>query len=294
MLKLRGIISTLVTPFGRDHEIDVPALHRLVDFQLENKVHGIVVSGSVGEAPLLSLEERKNLFKATIDYVNGRVPVVCGVSAVGTDDAVRLARSAKDSGADALMAVSSFYYRLTDQEVYSYFKGIGDIGLPTIVYNNPSTSKIDISTDLMLKLAADSASIRYIKDSTGDLRRMHELIRNGRDKFVTLCGTDDLSMESFFLGAQGWISGAANIAPKECVEIWRLTVEQPDLSAALELYRKIVSVFALGETRNFVQHLKAGLKLRGLDMGPSRPPLSPLSPEETETVRMALKNGGIL
>src|SRR5208282_5373148 len=169
--KIQGVIPPIVTPFDNSHQIDEKALRNVTQFLLNAGVHGIVTCGSTGEFALMSLDERRRVTEIVADEVDGKVPVIEGVTAVRTDDAVGLARHARDLHLDAILAAPSYYYKLDERDLHGYYTELAKVGIPIIIYNIPLTTKADLTPEFLVNLASEYDNIDYVKESTADMHR---------------------------------------------------------------------------------------------------------------------------
>lgn len=212
----------MVTPFKKDGSLDEEALRLNIDWYIEHGAPGVICTGSTGEFDALSDEEIKRVIEVTLDQVNGRVPVIAGTSATSTWKAKELSKFAEDAGADGVMAVPPYYYHPKEDEIIEHYREVAEsINIPVMVYNNPWTSKVDMKPQLIARLA-EIDNVRYVKESSGDIRRVEQILRLTGEKLTVFCGSDVLPFESFVLGAQGWVSVAANIIPKEAQKLFEL------------------------------------------------------------------------
>lgn len=292
--EFKGVMPPHITPFTPNYELDEAGLRKLVNFWIEGGVHGLIPAGSTGEFARLSTEERKRVFDIVIDETNGRVPVLAGTAAPGTREVIELSRYAEDAGADGLQIVAPFYGTFTEEELYRHYKAIAEaVNIPIMVYNNPATSGNDIKPKLLGKLS-EIDNIRYVKESSGNVSRVHEIIRLTDGKLTVFIGKDNNMFEAFCLGAKGWVAGIACIIPRMCRELYELSVEKEELIKARELYYKIIPLGVLVERSKFVQYIKKGCEMINLPAGPSRPPLLPLEKHEEEKLRETLKKIGMI
>lgn len=279
-----------VTPFTPDEELDLEALEANVDYYIKNGVHGVVVGGSTGEFASLSFQEHKKIIEAMVDAVNGRVPVIAGVGACATRRVIELTKYAKDVGADGTMIIPPFYTKPNENELYEHFKNIAEaVDLTIMLYNNPWTSKVDMQPTLIAKLA-EIDNIQYVKESSGDVTRVWKIINLTRGKMTVFCGTDNLALESFLMGAKGWICVAANMFPKHTSRLYELASKENDIERARTLYSELLPLSTfLEETGKFMQISKAGLEILGMKAGPPRKPLLPLDKAEKQKLEEIVK-----
>jgi len=283
--EFKGILPPLITPMKRHYEVDEESLRKIIDFCIEGGVHGIIPTGSTGEFARLSVEERKRVVEVTIDAANGRVPVIVGTASPSTDLTIELSRHAQDAGAEGLQVVAPYYGKPTTEELFEHFKAIAEaVDIPIFVYNNPWTSGVDITPPLLARLAKID-NIRYVKECSGDTRRVSQIIRLTDGKMTVLVGSDDNMLDAFLLGDKAWVSGIAKFIPEPCVKLYELCVEKEDFKSARELYYRMIPLGELVESSGkFVQYIKAGVELVGLQAGPPRRPLLTISQEERQVL----------
>jgi 4-hydroxy-tetrahydrodipicolinate synthase len=280
------VYAALVTPMTDEQVIDYPALHRFVDYLIdEGKVHGVIPLGSTGEYYALGPEEREAVLTATLGAVGHRVPVLAGANAGSTRDVVEYCRQAETLGAAGVLLAAPYYSLPTADELFEHFRAVNDsIGIPIMLYNYPGRTGVDMTPDLIERLA-DLDNIQYVKESSGDVTRVSEIIRRCGDRITVFCGCDTAALESFVLGATGWVGGVVNVLPKEHVELFRLADEEKEFLAARELYYRMLPTLALMEGGKYTQYVKYGCQLMGHPVGPPRRPL--LKPTEDETALLA-------
>jgi len=288
--RLEGIFPPLVTPMTPDEEIDHPTLAALVDELIEEGVHGVIPLGSTGEYYALSPGERESVLKTTIEVVGGRVPVVAGANAGATRAVVDYCRQAEKLGAAGVLLAAPYYSLPTADELFEHFRTVDRaIGIPIMLYNYPGRTGVDMPPDLIVRLA-ELHNVQYVKESSGDVTRISEIIRRCGDKITVFCGCDTIALESFVLGATGWVAGVANVLPGPHVELFDLAVRRQDFAAAGKLYYKLLPAFALIEGGGkYTQFVKAGCELMGRRAGPPRRPLLPATPDEVARLKESLR-----
>ncbi len=291
--RIHGVVPPIVTPFNSTHQIDKDRLRDLTSYLLDAGVQGIVACGSTGEFPLMSLEERKMVTEIVADVVNGKVPVIEGVTAVRTEDAVTLARHAKDLHLDAILAAPSYYYKLDEKELRGYYADLAKVDLPIIIYNIPLTTKTDMSPEFLVDLATEFENIDYVKESTADMHRVSEIQRL-TNKIEVVCGWDPLIYDFLTHEVKGWISTVSNVIPKQCVDLVKLVVERNEIEKARKLFYSLLPTIKLIDGPKFVQYAKAGLNILGHQCGPTRNPLQPLTPPELDHLSKTLNSLGML
>lgn len=288
--KLHGILAALVTPMTEAEELDCDALRRFVDYLIAEGVHGLIPLGSTGEYYALSPEERETVVRVTLEAATGRAPVVVGASAGSTREVVAYCRQAHALGADAVMLAAPYYSLPTEDELFEHFRLVAEsTELPIVLYNYPGRTGVDMTPGLIARLA-ELDRIQYVKESSGEVARVGEIIRTCGEKITVLCGCDTAALESFVLGAAGWVGGVVNVLPGGHVELYRLAVEQGDFAAARTHYYRMLPLLSLMEAGGkYTQYVKAGCELTGHPVGPPRRPLLPPTDEETARLRETLR-----
>jgi 4-hydroxy-tetrahydrodipicolinate synthase len=291
--QLTGVVLPIPTPFTREYSVDQKAERDLIRFYLEEGVTCISPCGSTGEFASLTNEERKRVVETAIDEVNGKIPVLPGTHALTTDEAVSLTRHAKDMGASAVLVVPPYYIKPTDDELFGYYEDIAKVDIPIVVYNNPGTSKVDLKPPLIAKLAENFENIKYVKESSGLIQRIHEILQL-TSKITVFCGSDNLALESFAMGAKGWVAASADICPRQANDLF-YAAEKKGMDEAMIAYFRLLPLFNLLETSGkYVQYVKAGLELLGHPVGPPRKPLLPVSPGEEQALKNIMLKAGIM
>lgn len=288
--EFHGIFAVLCTPFDSEDKIDEKALRKHIRYLIdEGSIHGIIPTGSTGEFAAMTDEELQQVADIAIDEVGGKVPVVVGTAAVSTRDTIRRSQYAQKSGADGIMVVPPYYCHPNEREIYEHYKALtSNVDIPIIAYNNPGTSGVDMLPPLVARLA-DFEHIAYIKESSGDMTRVAEIMRLCGDKMTVLCGCDTLAMEMFLMGAKGWIVPAANMMPNLCVQLYELAAVERDVENARKLYNELLPLFTMYETTGqYVQLTKAGLEMLGRPYGKPRRPLLPPTEEDKQRLEKIL------
>jgi len=291
--KLEGTYVVNVTPFDDSDQLNLESLKKLVDFFIANKVEGIFVGGSTGEFAYLSPEEHMKIVETVVRHVNGRVGVLAGAAACATKLSVAFTKFAQKTGADGVVVVPPYYHKPTDEGLYHHYKLISDsvVNFPIMVYNNPATSKIDMSPEFLARLS-DLENIRYVKESSGDVSRVWKIRNLTNDKMTVFCGGDNIALESYLMGATGFICVASNFLPFETSEIYRL-FKSGKMKEAQALYEKLLPVLnMLEESGKFAQASKAVLNMLGYNVGITRSPLLPLNSDEEGRLRTMLRQLG--
>ena len=212
---LKGSIVAIITPF-KDDNLDVDNYVKLIDYHLKNGTNGVVPGGTTGESPTLSHSEHKKIIEIAVKECAGKIPVIAGTGSNSTDEAVELSKFAEKAGSDALLVVTPYYNKPTQEGLYQHYKKINDnVGVPIVIYNIPSRSVIDMSAETMARLY-ELKNIVGVKDATGDLNRVDQQLKLMGKEFIQLTGNDDNALEFNKRGGVGSISVTANIAAKLC------------------------------------------------------------------------------
>jgi 4-hydroxy-tetrahydrodipicolinate synthase len=268
-MRYPGIIPAITTPFGADGAIDHAALERNLAALLDAGVHGVVATGTMGEAGSLSRDERRAAVATTVRAAAGAVPVIAGVSAGTPAIASGFATDAAAAGADAIMLLPPLGYRGDEREIVAHYRAVSEAaGLPVVIYNNPEASGTDMSPELIARIAAEVEHAVAVKECSGDARRIAALAGAGLEILV---GGDDWALEGLCAGATGWISGVADCAPAECVELYE-ACRSADLERARAIYARLLPLARLDMTPHLVQYFKAAQDALGFVGGPVRAP----------------------
>jgi 4-hydroxy-tetrahydrodipicolinate synthase len=286
--KIHGIIAYPVTPFARDDTIDTAALSALVDRLVGAGVHAIAPLGSTGELAYLDENEFDAVVDTTISAVDGRVPVVVGVSDVTTAKTIRRARYAEKAGADAVMVLPVSYWKLAEREIVEHYRSIGEaIGIPIMAYNNPATAGIDMSPELLVTMFETIENLTMVKESTGELSRMQRIAELSGGQLPFYNGSNPLVLEALKAGASGWCTAAPCLRPQPCIELYE-AVRAGELDTAQKIYDELKPLLEFIVAGGLATTVKAGLDLLGVGVGDPRRPLLPLDNQGRARLRELL------
>jgi len=289
----RGSFTALVTPF-KNGAIDEKAFRELVDWQIAEGTKGLVPVGTTGESPTLSHDEHKDVVEWCVEQARGRVPVVAGAGSNSTKEAVDLAQHAEKAGADAVLVVTPYYNKPTQEGLYQHFKAINDaIGIPIIIYNIPPRSVIDMSIDTMKRCHGELRHIVGVKDATGNVARISLQRQAMGPDFLQFSGDDITALACFAAGAVGCISVVSNAAPRPCAELWE-TAAAGDFGKALAIQDRLTPLHTATFLEAGVTGAKTGLNLLGRASEEVRLPLVSSTGKTRETIRAALVHAGVL
>jgi 4-hydroxy-tetrahydrodipicolinate synthase len=274
---IHGIIGYTITPFTANGEqLDLDTLGRSIDRLIDSGVQAIAPLGSTGEGAYLSDAEWDQVAEFSIRHIARRVPTIVSVSDLTTAKAVRRARFAEAKGADAVMVLPTSYWKLSEAEILAHYQAIGDsVGVPIMLYNNPATSGTDMSVELILRIFHAVENVTMVKESTGDIQRMHKLQLLGEGQVPFYNGCNPLALEAFAAGAKGWCTAAANLIPQLNLDLYQAVLDN-DLERARELFYRQLPVLDFILKGGLPTTIKAGLNMTGLQVGDPRLPVFPL------------------
>lgn len=288
----KGSIVAIVTPF-RDGRVDEEAYRELIEFQIENGTSAIVPCGTTGESATLSMDEHARVIEIAIEAVNKRVPVIAGTGGNSTQEAIELTQHAKKAGADATLQVTPYYNKPTQEGLYQHFKAIAQaVALPQVLYNVPGRTSVNMLPETVARLA-ELPEVVGIKEASGNLGQMAEIVRLAGDKITLLSGDDNLTLPVLAIGGKGVVSVVANIVPKDnadMVKAW----EEGDVKKAQELYYKLLPLCQAMFYETNPIPVKTALALMG-KIGPEmRLPLCAMAPANLEKLKKALSRYGLI
>ena len=290
--KFHGSMTALVTPF-KDGKIDEAAYRALIDWQITSGSHGLVPVGTTGESPTLTHEEHRRAVDICIDEARGRIPVIAGAGSNNTGEAVELARHAEDSGADAVLVVTPYYNKPTQEGLYQHFKTVNDaVGIPIIIYNIPPRSVVDMSVETMTRLS-ELPNIVGVKDATGDVGRVSRQRHAMGGDFIQLSGEDMTALAAMAAGGHGCISVSANVAPGLCAELMEATFKD-DWGHALTIQDRLTPLHTAIFAEPGVNGAKYGLSVLGRIQPETRLPLVPVGQATEALIRRAMVHAGLL
>lgn len=275
--RLRGVGTALVTPFTKKGDIDFEALERVVEFSIDGGVDFLVALGTTGESPTLSSEEKREVCAAVARFNRGRLPLVMGMG--GNDTASLLKQIGKTdfSGYSYILSVAPYYNKPGQRGLYAHFKAVAEASpVPVIVYNIPSRCGANIEPETIVKLAESVPNIAAVKEASGLIVKISEILRDRPAHFSVLSGDDSLTLPLVAMGADGVISTAANLLPKEMAQIVR-GVQEGNLAMAQQLHYRISEILKLFFEQGNPPGIKAGLHIRGLCENVLRLPLVPVT-----------------
>jgi 1-pyrroline-4-hydroxy-2-carboxylate deaminase len=285
-----GIFPAVTTKFTELDNLDFDLIGKNLDAQLDAGVHGIILGGTLGEASVLSLDEKEALVSFTIKKVGAKIPVILNIAEGATKEAVHQALLANEWGVDGLMLLPPMRYKTDHRETVTYFKTIANaVHLPIMIYNNPVDYKTEITLDMFDELQTCS-NIQAVKESTRDVTNVTRMKNHFGNRFKILCGVDTLAMEELCVGADGWVAGLVCAFPNETVAIYNL-VKAGKIEEAAKIYRWFMPLLELDIHAKLVQYIKLAETLAGIGSENVREPRLTLVGDERERIVKIIKNG---
>lgn len=293
MLTLQGSYTAMVTPF-RDGRVNEATLRDMVDFQIENGSTGLVPCGTTGESPTLSHEEHHRVIEIVIDQARGRVPVIAGTGSNNTDEAISLTEHAMKAGAGAALLITPYYNRPSQAGLIRHYTTIAErCDIPLIIYNCPGRTAVNTTADTIAELAA-IPNIAGIKEASGNMDQICEILTRTPDTFSVLSGDDSLTLGMMAVGAKGVISVVSNVAPRQMADLVRFALAN-DYASARAVHTKIFPLMrTLMKVETNPSPVKTAMNILGMGMGPVRLPL--VEPDGTgrTLIETHLRNAGLL
>ncbi|MEZ8303358.1 dihydrodipicolinate synthase family protein [Vibrio splendidus] len=290
-MNLSGIIGYPVTPFSKDNtNVDLDKLGTVIDVLLEAKVDAIAALGSAGEAAYLSETEWKQVADYTVKHVAGKVPVVIGIAELSTAQAIKYAQYANEIGADMIMLSPFSYYKLSEDEIFLHYESVSNASpLPIMIYNNPATCGVDMSPEFMLKMVDEIEHACMIKESTGDIQRMHKIYKLSNGDVPFFNGCNHMALEALNAGATGWCTAAPCLIGDQPKQLFD-AVKSGQAKKAQKLFYQQYEFLEYIVTWGLAAAVKSGFGLQGIDVGGPRKPLLPLSNAAQKRLKDMLNN----
>jgi 4-hydroxy-tetrahydrodipicolinate synthase len=286
--KWEGVMPAITTQFDSEGSLSLKAFKNNLAHQIKAGVHGIILGGTLGEASTLTSSEKESLLKATLEQVEGKIPVIMNIAEQSTDQAIVSAKDAETNGASGLMLLPPMRYRATDIETVAYFSAVASsTSLPIMIYNNPVDYKIEVTLD-MFEAIRKHENITAVKESTRDITNITRMINRFGDRYKILCGVDTIAMESILMGAKGWVAGLVDSFPEETVAIFTYC-KAGEWEKARAVFRWFLPLLELDISPQLVQNIKLCEQATGLGTGYVRKPRLPLEGSELKRVELIIK-----
>lgn len=284
MINFGQVLTAMVTPFDQNGEIDFDATENLVNYLIQNGTDGLVVAGTTGESPTLSTEEKLDLFKFVVDVVDKRIPVIAGTGSNNTRASISLTKAAEKTGVDGIMLVAPYYNKPSQEGLYQHFKAIADATtLPVMLYNIPGRSVVNLSVDTVVQLSQID-NIVCIKEASGDLDAIAEIISRTSSDFIVYSGDDSMTLPILSIGGTGVVSVASHIIGKEMQEMIT-NFKNGRIQAAAYTHRNLLPTIKALFTAPSPAPVKAALNLNGVNVGGVRLPMIPLTDEQENALK---------
>ena len=288
----KGSIVAIITPF-KEGTVDEEAYRSLIEFQIENGTNAIVPCGTTGESATLTIKEHKRVIDIAIEAANHRVPIIAGTGGNSTSEAIELTGHAKKVGADATLQVTPYYNKPTQEGLYRHFKAIADaVALPQVLYNVPGRTSVNMLPETVARLA-EFPDIVAIKEASGNIGQMAEIVKLAGEKITLLSGDDNLTLPILSIGGKGVISVVANIVPQDTADMvsaW----ERGDIAKAQDLYFRLLPLCQAMFYETNPVPVKTSLALMGKIQDELRLPLVPMAPANREKLKKALQDYGLV
>ena len=290
----QGAYTAIITPFRDNGKVDEQAFKKLIDFQIENKIDGIVPCGTTGESPTLSHEEHERVIEICVRHVNGRVPVIAGAGSNSTAEAISLTKHAKEIGADAVLQVNPYYNKPTQKGLYLHFKAIADaVDIPVIVYNIKGRTAVNVETPTLVRLMNDCENIAAVKEASGDINQMKDVIAQRKNGFSVLSGDDNMTLSLIKEGGDGVISVASNLVPNRIVAMVHAALDGK-IEEAERLDKNLAELFKACFIETNPIPIKTALAMEGMCREVFRLPMCSMEDANKEKLRKVLKGMKIL
>jgi len=289
----KGVFPYLVSPLDKSGNVNEEVLTNLVDHLINEGVHGLTPLGSTGEFAYLTWEQRRKLVEVTVEAASGRVPVVAGVAATATAEAVRQAAEFEALGVDGILAILEVYFPVSSAGIESYFTQIArEVDLPVVLYTNPNFQRGGLTHEMVVRLA-DVPNIRYFKDASVNTGSLLSLINRVGDRLGVFSASAHIPLCVMMIGGIGWMAGPACLLPSQSVQLYELAIagRWDDAMVQQKALWRVNEVFA---NYNLAACIKAGLNLQGYDVGDPFPPQEPLFPKQIEEIRKVLDDLEVL
>ena len=290
----KGVFTAIVTPFKEDGDLDEECLKKLIDFNIKNGISGIVPCGTTGESPTLDHNEHGKVIELTVKHVNKRVPVIAGTGSNSTGEAIRLTKHAEQAGADACLLVNPYYNKPTQEGLYRHFKAIADaVEFPCVVYNIKGRTGVNVETSTLMRLAKDCKNIVAVKEASGNLEQIKDVIAQRPEGFSVLSGDDNITLELIKAGGNGVISVASNLVPDRMVAMVKAALNGK-FEEAEKLNKELEPLFEAEFIETNPIPIKAALAMKGMCVESYRLPMCELRPENREKLKKVLKEMKII
>ncbi|MDD9909113.1 MAG: dihydrodipicolinate synthase family protein [Ahrensia sp.] len=288
-MQFEGIYTPVVTPHGADYGIDETAFGEVIEFLIAKDVHGLIVAGTTGEYYAQSMDERFALMRLAKTIIGDRLPLIVGTGAIRTEDSILYAREAKAIGANAILVTTPPYAYPTGREIALHALAIDrEANLPVMLYNYPGRMSVNMDEETLDRLGR-SPNFCAVKESSGDPNRLHMLARD-YPHIALSCGMDDQALEFFAWGARSWVCAGSNFAPEAHIALYKACAVEGDFTKGRRIMSAMLPLMrVLEQGGKFVQCIKHGVTMRGIECGPPRRPLQPLNKDDKRELEQVIR-----
>lgn len=293
-VRIEGAITAMVTPFTESGELDVEGMKRNVEFQIANGISGLVPLGTTGESPTVSDEERETVIRTVVEAAAGKVPVIVGTGTNSTEHSIELSQQAEELGADAVLVVSPYYNKPTQEGLYRHFKAIAEaVSIPVVVYNIQGRTSVNIETAALARMAQSCSNIVAVKEASGNVAQMMDVLDQLPKAFSVVSGDDNLTLPLMSLGGRGVISVVSNLIPRKVSDMCAAGL-RGDFATARKLHFEMLPLFKAAFIETNPIPIKTAMNMAGLAAGPVRMPLCEMQSANVEKLRAVLQKMGVL
>ena len=286
----KGAITAIVTPFKENGNLDEESLTKLVEFQIKNKIDGIVPCGTTGESPTLDYDEHQQVIEIVINAAHDKVPVIAGTGSNSAREAIEMTKKAAEAGANASLQVCSYYNKPTQEGLYRHFSEIAKaVDIPIIIYNIQGRTGVNMETSTLARLAHEYSNIVGVKEASGNIAQMMDVIRELPKDFTVLSGDDNMTLPLMALGGKGVISVASNIIPREMRDLCENALND-NFEEAKRMHYELLPLFKGIFIETNPIPIKAALAMKGMIKESYRLPMCEMKPENKEKLRQILRN----
>jgi 4-hydroxy-tetrahydrodipicolinate synthase len=292
--KFQGVSAFIVTPTKDDGEtLDLAALKRFIDFQIENGVDGITLFGSTGGIGSFSEQERQQVIETASRHVNGRVTLTAGTGSIQTAEAIRLSKFAADAGVDGILVVPITYWPLGDDELFDHYEAIANaVKIPVGIYNNPGTTGMDMKPALIARIA-EIDNIAFVKESSGDVTRITAIAERTQGSISILNGNDAGIPAAIAAGVHGWFAGSCSIMPKLCTDLFRIGYKEKNMDKMRQAFVKMYPICEFMGVKGYIRVAYEACDILGHSMGSPRKPIRGLSGADRKILQNLLADAGL-
>ena len=285
----KGAITAIVTPFRMNGELDEESLRNLIEFQIKNKIDGIVPCGTTGESPTLDYGEHDRVIEIVVDTAKGRVPIIAGTGSNSANEAIEMTRHAADAGADASLQVCPYYNKPTQEGLYRHFSAIAKaVDIPMVIYNIQGRTAVNLDTSTFARLVKEHSNIVGVKEASGNIAQMMDVLNELPKNFTVLSGDDNMTLPLMALGGKGVISVASNIIPREMHDLTEHALKG-NFEKARKMHFKLLPLFKGIFIETNPIPIKAALAMKGMIKESYRLPMCEMKAENRERLRKILR-----